>query len=136
MAGAERCPREAGGIIAKRRGGKILGTRRCFHRGREDGRRSLLHQCGVLRRAGDALSANVEDQPQLPAQCCSLLAGRGWSDGAACHEGHPAGGGALHFLRAWILVTRAEAGTAHEEVGVGDIRGTLFWGPYNKDPTI
>ena len=46
------------------------------------------------------------------------------------------GGGALHFLRAWILVTRAEAGTAHEEVGVGDIRGTLFWGPYNKDPTI
>ena len=35
-----------------------------------------------------------------------------------------------------IVVVRNPKNSTGNYVGVSEIRGTLFWGPYNKDPTI
>ena len=32
--------------------------------------------------------------------------------------------------------TDLQPNTGSKEMGISEIGGTLFWGPYNKDPTI
>ena len=39
----------------------------------------------------------------------------------------------LDAHRVWVP---GACGTGGCHLGVSEIRGTLFWGPYNKDPTI
>ena len=36
----------------------------------------------------------------------------------------------------WSLQQQKDTVNPEAQVGVSEIRDTLFWGPYNKDPTI